>query len=74
MNKFRNITNNLITEMGAINGTTGIVEKNFWGDIMSLIEKFLEKRTKAYEDLKTASLVQSSKKESSHPARTSQSR
>ena len=40
MNKFRNITNNLITEMGAINGTTGIVEKNFWGDIMSLIEKF----------------------------------
>ena len=60
MNKFRNITNNLITEMGAINNSTGIVEKNFWGDIMSLIEKFLEKRTRAYEDLKMTSLVQSS--------------
>ena len=33
MNKFRNITNNLITEIGAINNRTGIVEKNFWGEI-----------------------------------------
>merc|ERR1712038_453114 len=41
--------------------TTGKVEKNFWGDIISLIEKFLEKRTNAYEDLKMTSLVQSSK-------------
>ena len=61
MNKFRNITNTLITEMGAINGATGKVEKNFWGDIMALLEKFLEKRTKAYEDLRMTSLIESSK-------------
>ena len=60
MNKFRNVTNTLITEMGAINAM-GKVEKNFWGDIMALIEKFLEKRTKAYEDLRITSLIQSSK-------------
>ena len=61
MDKFRNITNTLTIEMGAINGATGRVEKNFWGDIMVLIEKFLEKRTKAYEDLRMTSLIQSSK-------------
>merc|ERR1711997_1285211 len=60
MNKFRHVTNNLTTEIGAIN-STGIVEKNFWGDIMALIEKFLEKRTLAYEELRMTSLIQSSK-------------
>ena len=60
MNKFRIITNNLITEIGAIN-KAGIVEKNFWGDIMVLIEKFLEKRPLAYEELRMTSLIQSSK-------------
>ena len=33
----------------------------FWGDIMNLFEKFLEKKTKAYERLCTASLIEGGK-------------
>ena len=57
LDKFRNITNTLCNEMGAINRTTGVIEPIFWGDIMTLLEKFLEKRPRAYQDLEQTSLI-----------------
>ena len=55
--KLRIITNTLNTEMRAINCDTGLIEKNYWGDIMEMLEKFLEKRTKAYDDHTMTSLI-----------------
>ena len=57
LNKWRHCTNTLISEMGAINDQTGDINMIYWGDIIQLFVKFLEKKTKAYDRLGTASLI-----------------
>ena len=63
LDKYRMITNTLATEMRAVSALTGEINKRFWGDIMNLLEKFLEKKTKVYDRLSMTSLIQSSKEE-----------